>query len=118
MGFLGTIATEKLSLSIKSWLPKNGPIKRMRHEKTGIIIDNCSNNQNFKYGTAQNPSSNPQASPLQKVRHARRSRHSIRKKLWHRNSQRIQVDRYKYRQKVDLTKYLEEAIFNFDFAFD
>lgn len=39
------------------------------------------------------------------------------------NEQTVIVSEYKYpptlpRQKVDLTKYIEETVFNFDFAFD
>lgn len=31
---------------------------------------------------------------------------------------RVQVDTVLFRQKVDLTKYIEESVFNFDHVFD
>ena len=70
-----------------------------------------------QYGSTENISSNPQKTPLQKGISQRLNGHHLRQKYSNCHCQRVQVPFSPFRQKVDLTKYIEETAFNFDFAF-
>ena len=73
---------------------------------------------NLNNVAAENPGGDSKTSSEQKIIKSRRFEHHRNQEPWNSDCEWVQVAFAWFRQKVDLTKYLEETVFNFDFAYD